>query len=68
MPHVFVADDAFALKPYLMKPYPQSGLTEERRIITTATAEPEEFQKISSALLPIGGMYLDQSFHFHQQQ
>ena len=32
MPHVFVADDAFALKPYLMKPYPQSGLTEERRI------------------------------------
>ena len=26
LPHVFVADDAFALKRYLMKPYPQNGL------------------------------------------
>ena len=32
MPYVFVADDAFALKSYLMKPYPQTGLDEGRRI------------------------------------
>eukprot|EP00112_Aurelia_sp_Birch-Aquarium-sp1_P020473 Seg529.1 transcript_id=Seg529.1/GoldUCD/mRNA.D3Y31 product="Protein ALP1-like" protein_id=Seg529.1/GoldUCD/D3Y31 len=32
VPFVFVGDDAFALKPYLMKPYPQSGLTDDKRI------------------------------------
>ena len=32
VPHVFVGDDAFALKTYLMKPYPQSGLTDDRCI------------------------------------
>ena len=29
---VFVADDAFALKNYLMKPFPQVGLDDEKRI------------------------------------
>ena len=32
IPHVFVGDDAFSLKPHIIKPYPQSGLTDERRI------------------------------------
>lgn len=32
IPHVIVADDAFALKSYLMKPYSQRGLTSEQRI------------------------------------
>lgn len=32
MPYVFTGDDAFALSTYMMKPYPQSGLTNERRI------------------------------------
>lgn len=32
IPHVFVGDDAFGLTSYLMKPYPQIGLTEEKRI------------------------------------
>ncbi|OXA55620.1 putative nuclease HARBI1 [Folsomia candida] len=31
-PHVIVADDAFALKPYMMKPFPGKFLTLERRI------------------------------------
>ena len=31
-PFIFVADDAFALKEHLMKPYPQSGLTDDKRI------------------------------------
>lgn len=31
-PHVFVGDDAFALKSYMMKPYPQANLTPEKRI------------------------------------
>ena len=32
LPHVFVADDAFALKPFLMKPYPQRGLDITQRM------------------------------------
>ena len=32
VPYVFVGDDAFALKPYLMKPYPQHGLDLEERV------------------------------------
>ena len=32
IPHFLVGDDAFALSSYLMKPYAQTGLTEERRI------------------------------------
>ena len=31
-PFVFLGDDAFALKPNIMKPYPQKGLTEDKRI------------------------------------
>ena len=31
-PFVFVADDAFPLKDYMLKPYSQNGLTPERRI------------------------------------
>ena len=32
LPHVFIADDAFALKRYLMKPYPQNGLDDTKKI------------------------------------
>lgn len=32
MPYVFLGDDAFALKTYMMKPYPQSNLTIDKRI------------------------------------
>ena len=32
VPFVIVGDDAFALKSYMMKPYPQRNLTVERRI------------------------------------
>ena len=32
VPYVFVGDDAFGLKSYMMKPYAQRGLTLERRI------------------------------------
>ena len=32
LPYVFVADDAFALKKNVMKPYPQSGLTQDKRV------------------------------------
>ena len=32
VPFVLVGDDAFALKPYLMKPYAQQGLDAEKRV------------------------------------
>ena len=32
LPFVLVGDDAFALKPYFMKPYPQQGLSIEKRV------------------------------------
>ena len=32
VPYAFLGDDAFALKEFLMKPFPQQGLNEERRI------------------------------------
>ena len=32
MPYVFLGDDAFALKRYMMKPYPQQNLTPDKRI------------------------------------
>ena len=32
VPRVFGGDDAFALKKHMMKPYPQNGLTEDKRI------------------------------------
>jgi hypothetical protein len=32
IPYLFVADDAFALKPNVMKPYPQQSLIEDKRI------------------------------------
>ena len=32
VPFVFLGDDAFALKKYMMKPFPQQGLSGERRI------------------------------------
>ena len=30
--YVFVRDDAFALKKNIMKPYPQNGLTQDKRV------------------------------------
>ena len=32
LPYVFLGDDAFALKTFMMKPYPQSNLTVDKRI------------------------------------
>ena len=32
VPHVFVCNDAFALKPHMMKPYPQQCLSDDKRI------------------------------------
>ena len=31
-PYVFVSDDAFALKKFMMKPYPQQNLTGDKRV------------------------------------
>ena len=34
LPHVFIADDAFALKRYLLTPYPQNGLDDTKKMYT----------------------------------
>ena len=31
-PYAFVGDDAFALKKFIMKPYPQQNLTADKRV------------------------------------
>ena len=31
-PYVFLGDDAFALKKFMMKPFPQQGLTQEKQV------------------------------------
>ena len=31
LPYVVIADDAFPLKPYMMKPFPHRGLSKEQR-------------------------------------
>ena len=38
VPYVLVADDAFALSKYLMKPYSQTGLTTEKRVFNSGLA------------------------------
>ena len=39
LPFVFLGDNAFALKEFMMKPYPQQSLTADERIATIDTAE-----------------------------
>lgn len=34
LPYVFVADDAFPLKPYILKPFPHRNQTDEQRIFS----------------------------------
>ena len=46
VPHVFVGDDAFALKPHMMKPYSQNRLSADREFTTTGTAEQGGFLRI----------------------
>ena len=38
VPHVFLGDDAFALKKHMMKPYPQNGLSEDKRVYNYSRA------------------------------
>ena len=50
VPYVFLGDDAFALKEFLMKPFPQQGLHEESR---TYNNRHSRARKISENLLGI---------------
>ena len=53
-PYVFLGDDAFALKKYMMKPFPQQGLTQERRIYNYRHSRGE-YRRTFLALLQIDG-------------
>ena len=37
-PYVFVADDAFSLKPYMLKPYPNNDVCDREQTIYTYRA------------------------------
>ena len=60
LPYVFLGDDAFALKEFMMKPYPQQSLTADKRITTTDIAVQGEFQKIFLVYLQIDGEFTSQ--------
>ena len=60
VPYTIVGDDAFALKPYMMKPFSQKELTtrkREKECTTTVIAEHVESLKICLGLLQIDGEY-----------
>ena len=51
-PYVFVGDDAFALKSYMMKPYPQKDLTTERRIYNYRHSRARRISENLFGILP----------------
>ena len=57
VPSVFIGDDAFALKKYMMKPYPQRNITAEKRFYNYQHSRPDEYQKICLESLQIDSGY-----------
>ncbi|CAH1998036.1 unnamed protein product [Acanthoscelides obtectus] len=43
MPYFFVGDEAFPLKPYLMRPYPGRQLTEQKSVFNYRTEAPTTY-------------------------
>ena len=64
---VFLGDEAFALKNYLMKPYPQRSLTVENVFITTAIVGHAESLKMCLALFQADGVYYGHQFCWLQR-
>ncbi|GFW45359.1 hypothetical protein TNCV_4734661 [Trichonephila clavipes] len=50
--HVIIGDDAFPLRPDLMKPFSKHGLSDEEKIFNYRTSVPGEFQRMLLAYLP----------------
>ena len=68
LPYVFVGDEIFSLKPWLMKPFPGRNLEEKRGSTTIGSQEPEEQLKILLvSFLPSGAPFEDQSMLLRAQ-
>ena len=52
VPYVLTGDDAFALTRYMMKPYPQSGLTTERRIFNYRLSRKRRISENAFGIMP----------------
>ena len=61
IPYVFLGHNAFALKRFMIKPFPQQGLTEERRYIIIDIVERVGYLKICSEFWLIDGEF----FHYY---
>ena len=46
--YVFLGDDAFALKTFMIKPYPQQNLTVEKRVYNYRNAKSMEIPHIKT--------------------
>ena len=68
IPYVCVGDDAFPLTSFMMKPYPQTGLTEEKESLITDFLDVDAYQKMVLEFWQIDGEFLDHLYLWPQRK